>query len=222
MKPEIGVWGPPGTGKTVFLAAALQALERISVKTESSLLSYSVRTPLAVDPDEDSASIKAAENFLQSIRAKLDAGEWPAPTTDGYNAPFSLYLTLKDNGMGTLGRFHKLRLVDAAGEHTRNENPSHHYWEHLQSVKVILFMIDAQNLEGRFFEDKSENYSTLIQRFVNRLNNTASSQYLAVVVTKLDQKYPNLDLSLDINTDNLLEGIYWTTRDPPPERTFTS
>jgi hypothetical protein len=193
-RPEIGVWGAPGTGKTMCLVAALRSLERISTANGHH---YYVQAPHQEDADETQESIQRARSFLVDVRAAVDDNEaFPAPT-EVNTKPFSLYLTLEDDKSGTIGRYHKLCLFDAAGEHAKQQDHNHPYWQHLRRVRVILLIVDAEA------ERTNQGYAKLITNFTNIMNDR--DQSLAIIITKVDTRNPHLAIEMD--GEALLAGI---------------
>jgi len=180
----------------MFLTAALRSLLSVcyvkkSENSQNPEYYYNVRAPWNTGPE-----VEVAKRFLRDILAKVhDNQSFPAPTEEAIQ-PFSLYVTLKDDGTGRFGRFHELRVFDARGEYTQEEDDEHLYWQYLRQVEVIMLILDADPQKG-------QKYTRLITNLINSIHNTRQS--LAVVITKVDKQNPHR--YLEINGEVLLEQI---------------
>lgn len=187
---EIGVWGAPGSGKTILLGASVYTLRsRLGVYSDKG---YEVMP----SPRASLTEFRAANFFLNEIAGRLRDGYVPPPNV-GID-PFWLSLGYKDGGNGEDGRYHELRVVDASGEYIVNDDPEFSYWHHLRKARGIFFVVDGEPRNSkvgrstyakRFRFNRAgveAGYGQLISNFYNIIGREKRKPFLAICITKAD------------------------------------
>lgn len=170
--PTIGIWGPVASGKTTYLAGLYLAFHTFARE-------WKMR---AGKNDDD------AKQFIETNAAKLDKGLFPSSTEDAAHKTYSFRLFRQDSFLGLNGRYHEIKLIDAAGNLMYNSRYTDDYFTTLSQSQGILLMIDPDTTH------MGESYFTLLQRLFHRLDESRLNQgvldiNVAFCLTKIDQDY---------------------------------
>jgi hypothetical protein len=212
-QPDIVPWGPPGSGKTTLLATMLYMLKvRLAIPDEG--LHYYVYSA-----DED------ATNFERKEVQELQNGILPQPTRVGDAAVMCsrmFYVGCRDRGDGLSGRFHRLLLMDAAGEETNPNSPYDTvYWQRVRGARGVLMVINgaAPNATVTYQDGSTQQYATLVTNFLNAAINRDNFHYnpfVAVCLTQADRAYRTPEDTYQMLTPSQVQQMNQT--DEPVKR----
>lgn len=202
--PSIGVWGPPGTGKSVLLSSGLHHLQHMPIPDspgDNSLgirWGYEVGIPRWLDT-EDPATFKRSDNFLTNMVAAFGDGKLPQATRLASNTErVLLELVYRDSRdgfsfKGRIGRRHVLEIMDDPGELIFRDDHEDIYWQRLRACRGIMLIINGNNLNGSYQRDfetpnraEKYGYNMLKQSFFNKVCLNGNLPFVAVCITQMD------------------------------------
>lgn len=210
-QPDIVPWGPPGSGKTTLLATMIYML-RMRVRNPDENLYYDVY------PQGD-----AAIEFDRQEVANLQAGILPQPTSPGNEAVMRsrmFYIGCRDwRNDGLSGHFHRLLLMDAAGEETNPDLPYDTlYWQRVREARGVLMVINGaeRGARIRYRSGLERDYATLITEFLNRAirEDFSYKPYVAVCLTQADRAYRSPEDTYQTLTPRLAHEMNRTQEEP--------
>jgi hypothetical protein len=186
-QPDIVPWGPPGSGKTTLLATMLYMLKMRARNPEKRLYYH-------VYPANEEA-----REFEDREVADLQKGILPQPTRVGDPSAMRsrmFYIGCRDQGDGLLGRFHRLLLMDAAGEETNPNSPYDTvYWQRIREARGVLMVINGADTNPiiKYRDGTEQNYETLITNFLSKVRQKSFSYkpFVAVCLAQSDRFYSN-------------------------------
>jgi hypothetical protein len=180
----IGVWGGPGTGKTIYLASAIYALRvRLGIHGNQG---YDIFPRPGISLTE----FNEANRFLTDVVGGFAGGN--IPQANIHLTPFALSIGYQNNSFfGREGHYNILDILDSMGEYSRELDATHTYWQHLRNTRGIIFIIDGKQKNGSYqqivdFGNIKISYTSLISNFVNIMRLADPLPYLAIVITKCD------------------------------------
>lgn len=216
-QPDIVPWGPPGSGKTTLLATMLYMLRR-RVNNPQRGLYYDV------EPRDDQA-----REMLDREVGDLVGGKLPPPTRfdeidkRGMRSK-SFLLGFRDRGKndmlgdGLLGHFHRLAVMDAAGEETNPNSPySGPYWQRLRGARGVLVVINgsAPNRLVKYRDGTERTYGSLLEGFLDRVRQEFRAKpYLAICLTQADAAYGDPGQTYQTLTPEQVNNINRTEQEP--------
>jgi hypothetical protein len=186
-QPDIVPWGPPGSGKTTLLATMLYMLKMRAKNSEKRLHYY-------VYPANEEA-----QEFEDREVADLQRGLLPQPTRVGDPSVMRsrmFYIGCRDRGDGLSGRFHRLLLMDAAGEETNpNSRYDTIYWQRVREARGVLMVINGadQNPIIKYRDGTEQTYEMLVTNFLSKVRQKSFSYkpFVAVCLAQSDRYYRN-------------------------------
>ncbi len=210
-RPSVGVWGPPGTGKTALLCSAFHHIQKMPVSLDNPKGEMNIRWGYEVGiPSEipgGSVMYSESAKFLEQLVARFADGEMPLATRESGSTQALLEIIYRDNRdkflfNGRIGRNHILEVIDSPGEHVFQSDYHHEYWQRLRACRGIMFIINGNNqikdtrtgqigyqrtftsTEGG---DVVYGYNQLIQSFLNRVCADGHTPFVALCITQMDE-----------------------------------
>lgn len=209
-QPDIVPWGPPGSGKTTLLATMLYMLKMRATNKDDKLF-------YDVFPADD-----GAREFLGREVADLSRGILPQPTRVGDAAVMtsrSFSVGLRDRERtGLWGRFHRLLLMDAAGEETHpRSNYQNVYWERVRRARGVIMVVNMSDAQKPvdYQDGTTASYRSLIETFLELAREKYHwKPYLAICLTQADRVYTNPEETYQVLTPKEVDEMNRTENEP--------
>lgn len=213
----IGVWGPPGSGKTNLLLSIIW-------KLRGHIAGYHADYPSHLP--STSAEYRGAHEMFR-LAADFGARDFAARTL-GSN-PFSMYFTREDTNRGRDGHFHLFSVLDVTGEFTLDIGDPEFvegYWQHLRQTQGILFVVGASSRTEQWFEVMKTSYEAIVEKFVSHMKETLPGphhrpcqQHIMICLTQAD-KIMKPDMANTFAVRSKVEEILGRTSLELLEKTF--